>query len=124
MGDHEGRNVLIIDDDDDLRHALRLLFEFEDFQVVGEAKDGLEAVALARALKPDFALVDQSMPRMPGDEAANLIRALSPETRIVAFSAVLSRKPEWADAYLNKERIVEVVPLLRYLIDGSRTGVA
>jgi hypothetical protein len=47
---------------------------------------------------------------------------VSPGSRIVAFSAVLSETPEWADAYLNKDRIGEVVPLLGEMIGMEAAG--
>ena len=116
--------VLIVDDDPDARRLLRMLFEFEDYEVVGEATDGVEAVMLARQHEPQFALVDEFMPRMLGSEAASLIRTLSPDTRIIAFSASLASKPKWADAFLNKDRIGDVVPFLaELLIEDDRSGV-
>jgi CheY-like chemotaxis protein len=108
--------ILIVDDDEGIRDVLRLLFEHEGFRVVGQAADGLGAVALARSLRPSVAVIDQKMPRMTGGKAAEMIRTLSPDTRIVAFSAWLTEKPEWADAFLNKDRISEIAPLLGRLL--------
>jgi DNA-binding NarL/FixJ family response regulator len=116
MPQSEHPTVLIVDDDSEVRHALRLLFEFEDFSVVGEAANGVEAVAQALTLQPDFVVLDYLMPRMNGDATAELLRALAPQTRIVAFSAALDSQPEWADAFLNKERISDVAPLLTRLL--------
>lgn len=112
----QARRVLIVDDNDDVRHALRLLFEFEGFVIVGEATNGVEAVALALREQPDFVTLDYLMPRLDGEGTAELVRAVAPQARVIAFSAFLSGKPEWADAFLNKERISEVVPVLRALI--------
>jgi CheY-like chemotaxis protein len=111
------KTILLVDDDEDVRHALRLLFEFEGYEVVGEAGDGMEAVALARQLQPNFVVLDYLMPKMSGDKTAAVLRGISPESRIVAFSAVLDRKPEWADAFLNKERISEIAPLLAGMVE-------
>jgi CheY-like chemotaxis protein len=108
----ERARILIVDDDADIRDVLRLLFEHEGFEVVGEAADGLEAISHARSLKPDVVVIDQMMPNMTGEKAAPVIRAICPDVRIVAFSAYLAEAPEWADAFLSKERINEVVPLL------------
>jgi CheY-like chemotaxis protein len=108
--------ILIVDDDEGVRDVLQLLFEHEGFKVVGQAADGLEAIALARSLRPAVAVIDQLMPRMNGEKAAEMIRTLSPDTRIVAFSAMLSGKPDWADAFLNKDRISEIAPLLGRLL--------
>lgn len=108
--------VLVVDDDAEIRHALTLLFEFEDFLVVGEAANGVEAIALAMRLQPDFVVLDYLMPRMDGEATAKLLRAIAPKARIVAFSAVLEETPPWADAYLNKNRISDIAPLLNALI--------
>ena len=110
--------ILLVDDDEDVRHVLRMLFEFEGYRVVGEAADGLEAIGLAPARRPDFVVLDVAMPNLDGADAARFLRAILPDSRIVAFSAVLDDKPEWADAYLNKQRISEIVPLLGRLMEG------
>lgn len=107
--------VLLVDDEDEIRHLLALLFEGEDFEVIGEAADGPNAVAMAVSKRPDFIVLDYMMPGMKGDETARLLRAIAPDARIVAFSAVLTSKPEWADAFLDKARVTEIAPLLGML---------
>jgi CheY-like chemotaxis protein len=108
--------VLIVDDDEEIRHVLRLLFETEGMSVVGEASNGVEAVTFALQHQPDFVILDYRLPRLDGEGAAEILRAIAPTSRIVAFSALLDGKPEWADAYLNKARIGELMPLLRTLL--------
>jgi CheY-like chemotaxis protein len=108
--------VLIVDDDVEIRHVLRLLCETEDLHVVGEASNGVEAVPLALHHQPDFVILDYRLPRLDGEGAAEILRAISPRSKIVAFSAILDSQPQWADAYLNKERISELMPLLHTLI--------
>lgn len=108
--------VLIVDDDDEIRHVLRIMFELEGFDIVGEAGTGLEAIPLALTHQPDVVLLDYLMPGMNGEETARMMRTIAPEARIVAFSAVLDEKPDWSDSYLNKERVSEVIPLLERLI--------
>ena len=110
------RTVLIVDDDVEIRHVLRLMCEIEGFEVVGEATNGVEAVPMALNHQPGFVILDYLMPRLNGDETARMLRTIAPETKIVAFSAVLDSKPDWSDSYLNKERITEVAPLLERLI--------
>ena len=119
MGQRSPRSVLIVDDEVEIRHALRLLFEIEGFLVVGEASDGDTAIDLAIELEPSFVVLDYSMPRMNGGDAAGRIRDAVPESRIVAFSALLDSKPVWADAYLNKDRISEIAPLVERLLDRA-----
>jgi CheY-like chemotaxis protein len=105
--------VLIVDDDEEIRHVLRLLFEGEGMEVVGEAANGVEAVTFALKHQPDFVILDYRLPRLDGEGASEILRAIAPTSRIVAFSALLDSKPPWADAFLNKDRISELMPLLR-----------
>lgn len=111
------RKVLIVDDDPGVRQILRLMLEVEDFEVVGEATDGIEAVPQAVASQPDFIVLDEQMPRRGGSETALLIRDVLPGTQIIAFSAILDRKPTWADAFLEKHNISDVARLVEGLID-------
>lgn len=110
------RTVLIVDDDEEIRHVLRMLCELEGFEVVGEAENGVEAVPMALHYQPAFVILDYLMPRMKGDDAAKILRTMAPDAKIVAFSAVLEEQPDWSDSYLNKERVSEVAPLLERLI--------
>ena len=108
--------VLIVDDDEEIRHVLRVLCESEGLNVVGEAANGVEAVPLALKHQPDVVILDYMLPRLDGAGAAEILRTITPQSKIVAFSAILEEQPEWADAYLNKERITELMPLLRSFI--------
>lgn len=110
------KTVLIVDDDEEIRHVLRLLCESEGLEVVGEAANGVVAVPMALKTQPDFVILDFMLPRLDGEGAAEIIRAVTPKSKIVAFSAILDSQPVWADAYLNKDRITELMPLLRTFI--------
>ena len=111
------RRVLIVDDDPSVRQLLRLMLEVGDFDVVGEAVDGIEAVPQAVAHQPDFIVLDQQMPHRCGEEAAAMIRSQCPDALIIAFSAVIDQKPMWADAFLEKHHITDMAPLVEGLID-------
>ena len=65
--------ILIAEDETIIRLDLRTLLEATGFEVCGEAKDGEEAVALAREHEPDLAIMDVKMPRLDGIEAARRI---------------------------------------------------
>ncbi|HLI82774.1 MAG TPA: response regulator transcription factor [Bryobacteraceae bacterium] len=102
--------VLLADDHTLIRAGLRMVVAAEpDLTVVGEAGDGREAVALARNLKPDVAVLDIGMPGLNGIEAARQIRAALPETQIVMLSMhsdegyVLRALKAGAKAYLLKD---------------------
>lgn len=107
--------ILIVDDEEDIRRALRLMLEVESFEVVGEAGTGPEATIIAGEYQPQFIILDYRMPGMTGEETAGLLRRISPDSKIIAFSAFLEGEPEWADAYLDKDRINELTPLLERL---------
>jgi len=79
--------VLIADDHDLFREGLAGLISAQaDLDVVGQATDGLEALQLARDLRPDLIVIDIKMPICDGLEATRLIRAESPEARIVVLT--------------------------------------
>ncbi len=105
-----------MDDDESIRLALRMMFDASEFDVVGEAADGVQAVLLALKHQPTLVVLDYSMPRLGGEGAAQILRSISPATRIVAFSGRLESKPDWADAFLNKERVTDVIPVLQTLL--------
>ena len=79
--------ILIADDHGIVRGGLKLLIERQpDMQVVAEADDGVTAFEQALATKPDLCVLDVSMPRMTGLQAARQIRAHLPETQVLALS--------------------------------------
>jgi response regulator NasT len=65
--------ILVAEDETIIRLDLRALLEQAGFDVCGEARDGAEAVDLARSLQPDLAIMDVKMPRLDGIEAARRI---------------------------------------------------
>jgi DNA-binding NarL/FixJ family response regulator len=78
--------VLIVDDQDLVRHGLRMILELGGIEVVGEAADGAQAVAAVESLRPDVVLMDVRMPVMNGVEATHTITATHPDCRIVALT--------------------------------------
>jgi two-component system NarL family response regulator len=85
--------VVLADDHHFFREGLRDMLDTAGMSVVGEAKDGTEAVALAGSLKPDVIVIDLNMSRASGAEALRRIAAVSPEARMV----VLTSSTEEAD---------------------------
>ncbi len=82
--------ILIADDHHVVRQGLRMFLSLDpEFEVVGEAADGAEAVRLARELKPDVVLMDLIMPVMDGITAIQTIRNELPEVEVIALTSVL-----------------------------------
>src|SRR5207302_1461955 len=106
----ERLEVEITDDHQLMRSGLRLLIEQQpDLTVVGEAADGREAVALAKSLRPDVAVMDISMPNLNGIEAAHQITQSHAETAVIVLSMhpdesyVLRALKAGAKGYLLKD---------------------
>jgi DNA-binding NarL/FixJ family response regulator len=79
--------LLVADDHGIMRSGLRLLLDRQsDMEVVAEAADGVEAVALALRERPDICILDVAMPRMTGLEATVEIRAHAPEVAVLVLS--------------------------------------
>jgi len=114
-----GLGVLIAEDETLIRLELRALLEDQGLVVCGEARDGLEAVALARELAPDVALIDIGMPGLDGIEACRRIYAERPIPIVMltghAEGELVERAIEaGAFSYLVKPfRATDVVPALR-----------
>src|SRR3972149_3184055 len=80
--------ILIADDHAMLREGMRNLLQQEkDFDLVGEATDGEEAVIMAKELKPDIIIMDIVMPRLNGVEATKQIKQVSPATALLILTA-------------------------------------
>jgi DNA-binding NarL/FixJ family response regulator len=85
--------VLIVDDHAVVRMGLRTFFDLQpDIEVVGEAADGSEGVAMARRLEPDVVLMDLLMPNMDGITAIGRIKAERPVTEIVTMTSFIEEE--------------------------------
>lgn len=82
------KTVLIADDTAFMRMTLRNVIEKNGYQVVGEAADGEEAIALYRELQPDLVTMDITMPELDGISALKEIRAYDPDAVVIMCSAM------------------------------------
>src|SRR2546428_9565541 len=80
--------VLLADDHEVVRQALRALLERHGFQVVGEAADGRAAVDAVCRVRPDVVVLDVAMPLLNGVDAARELSRMSPATRVILLTAL------------------------------------
>ena len=119
--------VLIADDHALFREMLfHTLQEEEDIEVVGEARDGKDAIELTRVLKPDILLLDIAMPRIDGIEATKVLTKECPYTKIVILTAtddddyVFKLVREGATGYLLKDTSTDnVISAVRSAYSGE-----
>jgi DNA-binding NarL/FixJ family response regulator len=119
--------ILLADDHTVIRKGLRLLLESHPgFQVIAEASDGRETVAMAEAHQPDVVVLDVAMPTLNGIEAARQISAKMPQTAIVFLSMhsdesyVLKALKSGAKAYLLKDSAeYDLINAIRSVKDGK-----
>lgn len=82
------KRVLIVDDASFMRMSIRLMLEKNNFEVVGEAENGLVAVRKYLELSPDIVTMDITMPEMDGIEALKEIKKISPHAEIIMLTAM------------------------------------
>ncbi|MEA2433544.1 MAG: hypothetical protein QOG54_1001 [Actinomycetota bacterium] len=112
--------VLLVDDDPLMRELLATMFTVnEGFRIGGVASDGFEGAMMAADIHPDIVVLDFFMPRWDGSKAAEFIRRSCPECKIIAFSAVLTEPPTWADTFLIKNDIQQLIPLVWKMVDAN-----
>jgi len=102
--------IVIAEDHTILREGLRALLGSDpEFDIVGEAKDGLEAIACVKRLAPDVVLMDLSMPKMNGMEAMREIKKIAPETKVLVLTVhkneeyILASFQAGSDGYVLKD---------------------
>ena len=124
----ERHTILIAEDHTLIREGVKALVSFEtDFEVVGEALDGREAIRLTEKLSPEIVLMDLSMPRMDGMQAIREIKRRWPKKRVLALTAhkteeyVLTTLKAGADGYLLKDSTYqEMMTAVRSVLSGKR----
>jgi DNA-binding NarL/FixJ family response regulator len=119
--------VVIAEDHTIIREGLRsLLSQAKDFDIVGEAADGREALRLVERSKPDLVLTDLSMPRMDGTDVIGAIKKQSPHTKVIALTVhraeeyVLATLRAGVDGYVLKEATYEELMMaIRSVLRGK-----
>ncbi len=120
--------IVLVDDHHILRQGLRALLEAEqDFHLIGEAGDGLEAVQLVERLRPDVLVLDLMMPGLSGLEVTRQVCQRSPHTRVIILSMhnneayVLEALRNGAAGYVLKDSsVADLVQAVRAVTAGRR----
>lgn len=120
--------VLMVDDFEPWRHVISwLLKDVPEWQIVGEAVDGAEAVQKAESLRPDVILLDIGLPKLNGIEAAKSILSVSPKSKILFVSVDLcpdivhAALSTGAHGYVVKsDSASDLLPAMRTVVNGQR----
>jgi DNA-binding NarL/FixJ family response regulator len=121
-------SLVIAEDHTILREGLKALFTSQpDFEVVGEAEDGIQAIRRVQTCVPDIILMDLSMPKLNGLEAIKEIKRLNPTTKIIVLTVhsaeeyVLATLEAGADGYVLKDaNRVELLMAMNHVLEGKR----
>jgi len=119
-------SVLIVDDAELFREALRAAFTQQGFEVVGAAADAMAGIDLAREHEPDLVMLDLLMPGMSGLEVVGTIQKASPRSRVVLLTAsesaedLLAAVKAGASGYLTKDiPLPRLASAMRDVLDGG-----
>lgn len=103
------KRVLIVDDADFMRITIKAFLKKSDFEVVGEAGNGIEAIKKYKELNPDIVTMDITMPQMTGVDALKSIKSLDPKAKVVIISA-MGQERMVRDAIINGAKTFIVKP--------------
>ena len=121
-----GIRIVLADDHLIVRQGLKALLERENLEVVGEAADGQEAVRQVQALRPEVAVLDLTMPRLNGLDAARVLAQQSPRTRVILLTVhtedhyVLEAIRVGVRGYVVKTQVTaDLVEAIREVVEGA-----
>ncbi len=120
--DSRKTRILIADDHTIFRDGLRRLLESEpEFQVVGEAGDGAEALQLSQQLKPDILLLDLAMPRMPGLETLRELSTQGSPVKTILLTAAIEKRQIVEALQMGARGVIMKDAATTLLMKGIRT---
>jgi two-component system nitrate/nitrite response regulator NarL len=120
--DSRKTRILIADDHTIFRDGLRRLLESEpEFQVVGEAADGAEALQLVQQLKPDILLLDLAMPRMPGLETLRELSSQGSPVKVILLTAAIEKRQIVEALQTGARGVIMKDAATQLLLKGIRT---
>jgi len=114
-----GKTVLVVDDNAEIRKMLASAFLSDGFKTCGEAKNGKEAVEVAKQIKPDVITLDLSMPVMNGITASSELRKVFPATPIILFTLYGDSVSKAAASEAGVSLVLQKTVRLSVLIDHA-----
>jgi DNA-binding response OmpR family regulator len=121
--------VLVVDDTSSIRFLLKEVLPVHGFDVIAEAADAKEGVAIAGREQPDVVILDMQMPHVSGLDAIAPLKAEAPDAKIVMYSSDDSKKvraealERGADAYLDKlAPMSEMAAVIEQLVESNGNG--
>ena len=119
--------VVLVDDHEVVREGLKEILEHSgDFEVVGSAGDGMEAIEVVESVRPDIVIMDVMLPKKDGIEASRAVKDRLPDTRVLiltasrSLNAVLESVTAGAEGYLHKASSRnDLLVTLRAVSDGQ-----
>lgn len=113
------KRIMIVDDASFMRVSIRKMLESQGFEIVAEASDGVEAIAMYKKHSPDITTMDITMPNMTGIQALKEIKAYDKSAKVVMVSAmgqehlireaVMSGASSFIVKPFQKEKLLEVI---------------
>lgn len=118
------KRVLLVDDALFIRGNLKLILEKNGYEIVGQADDGIQAVNLYKALRPDLVTMDVTMPNMDGLQALTEIRKFDPAAKVVMITAmgkedivrqaIVSGATNFIVKPFNEEKVIAVMGKIKW----------
>lgn len=116
--------IILCDDEPNYRFLLRAVLEPEGVEIVGEAGDGRECLALAEELQPDYIVLDLNMPGMDGLTALPHLRKAAPRSQVVVLSTASASEAEAEVVQLGARGFVHKPPDIFAVSRALREAVA
>ena len=115
--------IVVVDDTEEIRHLVSsILHQRQEWELVGEASDGMAAVELVKKLQPDIVIMDIQMPRLDGIQATKQITSSVPQSRVIAFSTYTdattrtAMKEAGSAAFVTKEEVFNLPHVIEQII--------
>jgi two-component system chemotaxis response regulator CheY len=122
IGGYDMKRVMIVDDAAFMRMAIRTMLEKHDFEIVGEAENGAQAIQKYKECKPDIVTMDITMPEVDGIAALEAIMLYDPNAKVIMLSA-MGQEAMVRTAVINGAKTFIVKPFKEEIIVSALNKV-